>query len=149
MFFTVALEDRPSTLLVDLIDDLRWSVGKTLRDHPVAGLAWTVLPDHLHAIWQMPEGDRAYGQRWGAIKSRFTRSLRELGLNPTLPRSPSKIAKGDAGFWQRRFWENHIRDDAELQAHMRYCWVNPVKHGLVDRPEDWPFSSFAKRAAAA
>ena len=28
-----------------------------------------------------------------------------------------------------------------MDAHVRYCWISPVKHGLVDRPADWPFSS--------
>ena len=63
-----------------------------------------------------------------------------MGLNPTL-RSPSKVAKGDAGVWQRRFWEHHIRDADDHAAHLRYCWANPVRHGLVERPADWPHSS--------
>jgi REP element-mobilizing transposase RayT len=37
---------------------------------------------------------------------------------------------------------DHIRDEADYQAHVRYCWINPVKHGLVERPEDWPYSSY-------
>jgi len=36
---------------------------------------------------------------------------------------------------------DHIRDEADYVAHVRYCWVNPVKHGFVGRPEDWPYSS--------
>lgn len=63
-----------------------------------------------------------------------------MGLNPIL-RSASKVAKGDAGIWQRRFWEHVIRDEADLERHVRYCWANPVKHGLVARPADWPYSS--------
>lgn len=69
------------------------------------------------------------------------------GLQPTevqalrARRSPSKRAKQDAGIWQRRFWEHHIRDRADYTAHVRYCWLNPVKHGLVPRPVDWPYSS--------
>ncbi|WP_308915963.1 hypothetical protein [Jannaschia sp. LMIT008] len=43
--------------------------------------------------------------------------------------------------WQPRFWEHHIRDEADLRAHVRYCWINPVKHGLCDVPEDRPHSS--------
>jgi putative transposase len=64
-----------------------------------------------------------------------------VGYNPTL-RSASKIKKGDAGLWQRRFWEHHIRDQEDLQNHIQYCWHNPVKHGLVDHPKDWPYSSY-------
>lgn len=114
---------------------------QTRAERPFAIAAWVVLPDHLHCIWQLPEGDCDYSVRWGAIKARFTRALRaEVGWNPTL-RSASKVEKGDAGLWQRRFWEHHIRDEADYAAHLRYCWFNPVKHGFVARPEDWPYSS--------
>jgi putative transposase len=58
------------------------------------------------------------------------------------PRTRSKMAKGDGRVWQRRYWEHHIRDAADYRAHVRYCWINPVKHGLVERPEDWPYSSY-------
>ncbi len=47
----------------------------------------------------------------------------------------------EAPVWQRRFWEHTIRDEQDYRNHMAYCWRNPVKHGLVDRPTDWPYSS--------
>lgn len=159
VFFTVTLATRGGDLLVREVNLLREAVRATKTERPFGIEAWVVLPDHVHAVWQMPSGDRDYGVRWGAIKSRFTRALREkgrrlglyptddvqggsgmVGWNPTL-RSASKVRKGDAGVWQRRFWEHHIRDDADYWAHVRYCWNNPVKHGLVTRPEDWPWSS--------
>ena len=50
--------------------------------------------------------------------------------------------RGERGFWQRRYWEHTIRDDRDLAAHMDYTHFNPVKHGLVENPADWPYSSF-------
>ncbi|MFL4468829.1 transposase [Tateyamaria armeniaca] len=158
IFFTVALAQRGGRLLVDEVEALRTAVRITRNERPFDIDAFVVLPDHLHCVWTLPSGDRDYGTRWGAIKARFTRNIRDkgrvgfqpthakhlghaVGWNPTLPRSPSKIAKGDAGIWQRRFWEHHIRDEADYWAHVRYCWLNPVKHGFVERPEDWPYSS--------
>ena len=158
VFFTVALAQRGSTLLVDEIVRLRAAVRVTKAERPFAIDAWVVLPDHLHAVWTLPSGDADFSTRWGAIKSRFTRSLRDgcrvgfnptmsqrsghwVGWNPTLRRSASKLRKGDAGIWQRRFWEHHLRDEADYRAHLRYCWLNPVKHGLVAAPQDWPYSS--------
>jgi putative transposase len=158
VFFTVCLADRNATALTDHIDDLRQAVAQTRAERPFVIDAFVVLPDHLHAIWTLPEGDADYSVRWGAIKARFTRSLRDgcrvgfqptlaraagrpVGWNPTLPRSASKRAKGDAGIWQRRFWDHHVRNDAEYAALLRYCWWNPVKHGLVAHPEAWPWSS--------
>jgi putative transposase len=47
--------------------------------------------------------------------------------------------------WQPRFWEHLIRDTDDLDQHRAYCWTDPVRHGLVHDPMDWPFSSFNKR----
>ncbi|MCT4685170.1 MAG: transposase [Roseicyclus sp.] len=159
VFFTVALAARGGDVLLREIGALREAVRVTKAERPFGIEAWVVLPDHMHAVWRMPAGDRAYGVRWGAIKARFTRAVREkgcrvgfdptngarcapgmVGWNPTL-RSASKVRKGDEVLWQRRFWEHHIRDEADYWAHVRYCWMNPVKHGFVARPEDWPWSS--------
>jgi len=57
-------------------------------------------------------------------------------------RSNVRIARGERGIWQRRFWEHVIRDDDDYAAHIDYCHINPVKHGLVDRVADWPYSTF-------
>lgn len=140
VFFTVALADRASGLLTADIARLREAVRRTRAERPFAIEAFVVLPDHLHCIWTLPEGDADYSVRWGAIKARFSRGVKAAGWNPAL-RSASKVAKGEAGVWQRRFWEHHIRDEADLAAHLRYCWFNPVKHGLVAQPKDWPYSS--------
>jgi REP-associated tyrosine transposase len=142
-FFTVVLADRSSATLVDEVAALRDAYTLTRQERPFRCDAFVVLPDHLHAIWTLPEGDADFSTRWGAIKARFTRSIKaggKMGLNPIL-RSPSKFRKGDGGIWQRRFWEHCIRDADDLAMHIRYCWGNPVKLGLVDRAVDWPYSS--------
>jgi putative transposase len=95
-----------------------------------------VLPDHIHAVWALPERDADFSSRWSLIKSGFSR-----GLVP-LPRSASKVRKREKGIWQRRYWEHAIRDDADLERHIDYIHFNPVKHGHVARVVDWPHSSF-------
>jgi putative transposase len=57
-------------------------------------------------------------------------------------RSPSRIAKGERGVWQRRYFEHTCRDDADLKRCVDYVHVNPINHGLVNRVIDWPWSSF-------
>lgn len=136
IFFTVATAQHGTDLLCREIENLRQSVKETRAELPFDVAAWVVLPDHLHAIWTLPQGDEDFSTRWKAIKARFTKAV---GI--TLPRSASKHAKGEAGIWQRRFWDHHIRDQADFDAHIRYCWINPVKHGLVTRAIDWPYSS--------
>lgn len=143
VFFTVTLAERGSDLLVRSLDPLRQAVTQTRAERPFAILAWVVLPDHLHCVWRLPVNDCDFSTRWGAIKARYTRAIKSrVGFHPTLSRSPSKVRKGDAGIWQRRFWEHHIRNDEDLSAHLQYCWFNPVKHGLVAHPGQWPHSSF-------
>ena len=142
-FFTVALADRSASTLVDHIDALRRAFSETQKEGPFECNAVVVLPDHLHAVWTLPAGDADFSTRWGAIKARFTRGVKasgKMGWNPIL-RSGSKLAKGDAGIWQRRFWEHCIRDDEDFERHVRYCWGNPVKHGYVAQAVDWPYSS--------
>ena len=153
VFFTVNLAWRGSDLLVREIERLRDSVRTTRRSRPFRIDAWVVLPDHLHAIWTLPEGDADYSVRWGAIKARFSRDQRRAGFTPppALPTVKSgryagvnpglRGDKGEVAIWQRRFWEHHIRDAADYDAHVLYCWANPVRHGLVEHPVDWPHSS--------
>ena len=44
--------------------------------------------------------------------------------------------------WQRRYWEHYIRDEDDLIKHIEYIFYNPVKHGYVDAPSKWKYSSF-------
>ena len=136
VFFTVALTDRGSDILVREIEALRQAVRATRHERPFRIDAWVVLPDHMHAVWTLPEGDGDFSKRWSVIKARFSRAM------PHTPRRRSHTERREHGLWQRRFWEHHIRDDADWANHVNYCWINPVKHGLVERPEDWPYSSY-------
>ncbi|MFY0635944.1 MAG: transposase [Vannielia sp.] len=135
-FFTVALADRGRRDLIEHIDLLREAYADTAGARPFATEAIVVLPDHLHAIWRLPEGDSDFSTRWKEIKAGFSK---RLGVRR--PRSASKQAKGEVGVWQRRFWEHVIRDRADMAAHLAYSWGNPVKHGLVARAVDWEASS--------
>ena len=135
-FFTVTLAARGATTLTDEIGLLRNVYAAVTGEHPVATHAIVILPDHLHAVWTLPEGDDDFSVRWKKIKAGFSRHCSAVGKV-----TPSKARKGEKGIWQRRFWEHAIRDEADFRAHMEYCWFNPVKHGLVARPGDWPYSS--------
>ena len=125
-------------MLTARVDVLREAVRVTKRERPFEIDAWVVLPDHMHCVWTLPEGDADFSTRWSVIKARFSRAM------PPAPRRASHEARREHGIWQRRFWEHHIRDEADFRAHVRYCWINPVKHGYVERPEDWPYSSYRK-----
>lgn len=136
-FFTVTLADRHSHLLVDNIDRLRNVYQRVQEKYPFETVAVCILPEHLHAIWILPPGDADYSLRWNLIKAGFSRGLPLSGS-----RSPSKIKHREKGLWQRRFWEHQIRNEKDLQQHVDYVHFNPVKHGLVNRVQDWQYSSF-------
>ncbi len=137
-FFTVNLLQRKNNdLLVRHIDLLRQSVARVKRRYPFDILGFVVLPEHLHAIWQMPHNDSNYSLRWRLIKSHFSKSLPK---NEQLTISRQK--RQERGIWQRRFWEHTIRDDKDLESHMDYLHYNPVKHGYVKSVADWEFSTF-------
>jgi putative transposase len=136
-FFTVTLADRTASTLTDRVDLLRASYRRVARSLPFETIAICILPDHLHALWQLPQDDADFSARWSWIKSAFAR-----GMRATRERSASKGAKREKGIWQRRFWEHEIRDEDDLERHVEYIHYNPVKHGLVDRVADWPYSSF-------
>jgi REP-associated tyrosine transposase len=142
-FFTVNLRDRGSGLLVAQIDALREAVREERRRSPFHIDAWVVLPDHMHCLWTLPQGDSEFPDRWRRIKAAFTKSLPE-----TRQVSLVKLRKSERGIWQRGYWEHTIRDSRDYAAHMDYIHFNPVKHGLTQDPSDWPFSSFRHCVAA-
>ena len=135
-FFTVNLAQRKDDLLVRYIDELRNNINTVKRAHRFAVVAMVVLPEHLHAIWQLPPGEADYPIRWSLIKSGFSRCLEK-----TETIRESRRTKRERGIWQRRYWEHQIRDDTDLERHVDYIHFNPVKHGWVSRAVDWPYST--------
>ncbi|MBN2355543.1 transposase [candidate division KSB1 bacterium] len=116
---------------------------KAMLELPFECPAICLLPDHLHALWKLPENDADFSTRWRLIKANFTkRYLSSGGTDGYLNRS--RIKKNEHAVWQRRFWEHCIRDDKDFTRHFNYIHLNPVKHGYVKSPIDWPFSYFHK-----
>ncbi|MDI9819734.1 MULTISPECIES: transposase [unclassified Legionella] len=135
-FFTVTLRNRKSGLLVEKINLLKEAVQTVKAQHPFQIKAYVILPEHLHMIWQLPQGDSNYSQRWKKIKALFSKSLNKTDL-PLV-----KTRHNEYSLWQRRFWEHTIRDEADFDNHVNYIHFNPVKHGLVESLHHWPHSSF-------
>ena len=138
-FFTINLADRTSNLLVKNIEHLRLALRKTKAAHPFDIVAMVVMPDHMHILMELPDGDSDYPLRVRLIKAYFTKSLPQTeAINST------RLSKGERGIWQRRYWEHQIRDQQDLNNHIDYIHINPVKHGYVKNPIDWAFSTIHK-----
>ncbi len=147
-FFTVVTDRRRPILTSDLgRRALRAAFQQTKKAMPFEITAIVLLPDHLHAIWKLPRGDGDYSARWRRIKTAFTKLWRQHGGSVT-PRSESRRKRGEHGIWQRRFFEHTCRAEHDLKRCVDYLHVNPLKHGLVDRVCDWPWSSFHRYVAA-
>ncbi len=135
-FFTLTLNDRTKTYLTDYINDLKAAMQIVKKTRPYHTQALVILPEHLHAIWKLPENDSDYATRWRLIKRTFTKMLKKHGL-------PLKNNdRGACNIWQSRYWEHTIRDERDLENHINYIHFNPVKHHYVTCAKDWPYSTF-------
>lgn len=129
-FFTVVTSKRKGFLCKDDVPNLiKWVFRYVMNSHPFTIDAFVLLPDHLHCIWTLPDGDGDFSMRWSLIKRIFT-------IRYNLKNSQKQV------IWQKRFWEHQIRNDNDFIKHIEYIHYNPVKHGYTKSPSDWKWSSF-------
>ena len=141
-FFTVVTERRQRILTDDAVRfALREAITKVRLERPFQIDGWVLLPDHLHAIWTLPEGDTDFSTRWRLIKSAVTRTVGEIYFRPEW-HTKLRAKKHCGTIWQHRYWEHLIQDADDFRHHMNYLHFNPVRHGLVKNVADWPYSSF-------
>lgn len=90
-------------------------------------LAWCVMPNHTHVIVEQTEG-------WPlASVVHSWKSFTANAVNRLLGRT--------GPLWMREYFDRFMRDDDHLSTTIAYVESNPVSAGLVERPEDWPWSS--------
>lgn len=146
-FFTVVTYGRQPILTHQSVRiALRNGIQEVRQLLPFTIDAWVLLPDHLHAIWTLPENDDNFGSRWAVIKRCVTR---QYDTSDEIDESieDSHIKRSEKRIWQRRFWDHVIRDELDLQRHFDYIHWNPVKHGYVKRVIDWSYSTFHRFVA--
>lgn len=131
VFITQIVQDRePIFRNEDHVELLRSTLRRVKELHPFSMLGYVFLPDHFHLLIK-PNGGSTFSQIMHSLKPNFTKAYkRTMGIT------------GGMKFWQKRFWDHVIRDEMDFQRHLDYIHYNPVKHGLVTKPEDWAHSSF-------
>ncbi|TAK32483.1 MAG: transposase [Chloroflexota bacterium] len=88
--------------------------------------AYCLMPDHLHlALTPVPDKDSVSKSIQG-FKTWTTRLAWQHGLQGAL--------------WQRSYYDHIARRDEDVRAICMYILANPVRKGLVDSPEAWPYS---------
>ena len=140
LFFTVVTHGRKRVLCGKAnVLLVREAFKHIINQRPFVVDAFVLLPDHIHCIWTLPEDDYDFSTRWRLFKSYFTRRCLDeyKGFQ-----TASMYKKGELAVWQRRFWEHTIRDEDDFNRHVDYIHYNPVKHGIVKSPKEWPYSSF-------
>ncbi|MCW5557421.1 MAG: hypothetical protein KIT22_06285 [Verrucomicrobiae bacterium] len=120
VFLTVCARDREPWLAQSPIE-------RGLKDCWLASDTWLVgeyllMPDHLH-LFCGPKDTSVELSRWVRWwKRRF-----------------SCLGVSGAGCWQRDYWDTRIRDREHYEKKWWYVRENPVRAGLVESPEEWPF----------
>ncbi|MGB7913668.1 MAG: transposase [Desulfobaccales bacterium] len=146
-FFTVVAFERQPFLTNDQVRAaLREEIQEVRKTLPFTIEAWVLLPDHLHTIWTLPENDDNFASRWAIFKRGLSRRCGSLDEDKE-QNGDSHSKRGEKRIWQRRFWDQLIRDDHDFQCHLDYLHWNPVKHGYVKRVLDWPYSTFHRYVA--
>jgi putative transposase len=140
-FFTVVTyERRPLFSEPAAVAMLRDAIDRVRERRPFVIEAQAVMPDHVHTLWTLPDGDRDYPTRWRLIKEGFTK--RYVALRGEVEEDIRRHLRGERTIWQRRYWERLVRSDRDFVAHVDYIHYNPVRHGLVRAARDWPHSTF-------
>ncbi len=139
-FFTVVTDHRRPIFCEDAaVSLLHKCLTDVNRSHPFVTEAIVLMPDHLHTIWTLPDGDSDFSTRWSLVKGSFSR---QSSLPSSEYLSQTRLRKRERGVWQRRFWEHLVRDQKEFNRLCDYIHYNPVKHGLVGSPEEWKHSTY-------
>ncbi len=84
---------------------------------------YVVMPEHVHPLANEPTG------------CSLARVLQALKISMSVQRC-------ERPFWQRRYCDFNVHSDRKITEKLRYLHRNPVARGLVEKPEDWQWSSF-------
>jgi putative transposase len=98
-FFTVVSYDRRPILCTGAVRrSLRIAIENLRTTRPFSIDAWVLLPDHLHCIWTLPEGDCDFSTRWSLIKRSVSRFTSEVTLDPA-SRGASSCKHRESTIW--------------------------------------------------
>ena len=141
-FFTVvAYQHRPIFCLPVFRAALHEAIHTVRLTRPFVIDAWVLLPDHMHCIWTLPDGDGDYPTRWSEIRRDVVTACRSSLHDPKRMTNAARN-RGESTIWQRRFREHQVRDASDMEKCVDYIHFNPVRHGVVRRVGDWPHSTF-------
>jgi putative transposase len=141
-------DDRMKHLFLTILEEVR-------RHYEFRVFGYVIMPEHFHLLLSEPEvGDPSTVLQ--VLKQRVAHRALQI-IDPTLshrqrgdgapvayalPASEKSPLTKPAQFWQRRFYDFNVWNEKKRIEKLCYMHRNPVKRGLAQRPEDWPWSSF-------
>jgi len=102
------------------------ALERVRREYGHCVYGYVVMPEHVHLLLNEPER---------ATLAKAMQSLKQ-GVGRRL------ALRAEDSFWQARYYDFNVWSERTFVEKLRYIHRNPVKRGLVSRPEDWFWSSF-------
>ncbi|MCI0330785.1 MAG: transposase [candidate division Zixibacteria bacterium] len=128
-FITTTTRERDKVFTSDENSRVMLKIFEEIRESGAAKIsAFVIMPDHLHLVVK-PE-KKSLDKIMQKIKGKSSRLINQL-------------RNRNGGLWQREYFERAIRDEKDLEEKYQYIVYNPVKEGLAERPEEYPYSSAA------
>jgi putative transposase len=142
-YFVTVVTHQRNPILIDNINLLREAFVKSKDKYEYTIDNIVILPDHFHMIIT-PKHAEDYSKIISFIKRYFSRNcFRHYYAH--LLQSSSRENRGMKPIWQKRFFEHTIKNEKDLFETTQYMYHNPVKHGYVDDPKIWKYSSWYKK----
>ena len=141
-YLTVVTHQRNPILIenIELLRESFWA-SRTRYDYTIDAIV--ILPDHFHMIIT-PKFAKEYPSIIKTIKQHFSKHC-DPEFYADTEQSASRTKEGYRPVWQKKYYEHTIRNEKDLQEKLQYMYHNPVKHGWVEKCDEWRYSSFSGR----
>jgi REP element-mobilizing transposase RayT len=132
-FITICTLNRQAILTSSHVHETFRTYAATGKQFGVSVGRYVIMPDHMHVFVALDR--KMTVSRWvKGLKRSLDDALRQAGHKPAVL-NQSKLC----GFWQPGAFDHLLRSTESYQQKWHYVWNNPVRAGLVRRPEDWPY----------
>ena len=98
--------------------------GAAASFHVLVGL-YVIMPDHIHLFANFSPASPSLSQWMKALRGSLAKTLR--------------ATLGQGIYWEKGFFDHVLRSEESFREKYEYVRQNPVRAGLVARPEDWPY----------
>ncbi len=120
------------------------NIDQTRQEFQLRLLGYVIMLDHVHLV-VIPPVEAELGRIIGDLKRTSARDILDfLRTNDSALLEELMVVRDGrlkSVLWQKRCFDHNCRNDDAVKSRIEYCHSNPVKRGLVQNAEDWPWSS--------